>query len=488
MKKILIFLFIFSLFFSIISLDSFSESISETIYNIPIKGVIDLGLSAFVKRSVQDAKDKNAKVVVLEIDTLGGRVDAAEEIILVIQELSIPTYAYITNNAWSAGALIALSCKEIIMKTGSSIGSAEPRTMGVSSSPEATDEKMISALRAKFRATAEANNHSLNLAQAMVDKDIELIQIDFKDENLILTKEELEKKKEEFSKRSFKNETVISPQGKLLNLTADESLNIKLSSLTVGSDKEFWDYIKNKFFKDLLENPKIIKPSLTWSENIVRVLTHPIVSSLLLTLGFLGLIFELKIPGWGIGGTLGVIFLILFFWGHYLVGLANWVDILIFVVGIGLIILEIFVIPGFGIAGVLGIIFIFTGLILTLVKNPFTMPSFELRTAFNIVSYAFISSFVLLVLSFKFIPRTAFWKRLQLDAEEKKGLGFQTKSLPEQICIGKIGQAKTILRPSGRAVFDNTTIDVTTFGEFIDKGKQIKIAKIEGNKVFVEKT
>ncbi len=459
----------------------------KTIYIIPVKGTIDLGQSAFIKRAVKEAKEEKVAAVIFEINTFGGRVDAADEMVSTIHDLSpIPTYAYVTNTAWSAGALIAFSCKTIIMKTGSSIGSAEPRTMGFSPEQQTTDEKIISALRAKFKATAEANNHSINLAQAMVDKDVELIQITLKDQVMILTKEEVEEKKSQYSQKKFKQEKVIVSKGKLLNLTADEALKMKLSSLTVKTEDEFLDYIKSLIFPaDAIKEVKIIKPMPTWSENLVRFLTHPIISSLLLSLGFLGLIFELKMPGWGISGTLGLLFIVLFFWGHYLVGLAHWADILIFVLGVILVFIELTV-PGFGIFGMSGIILIITGLLLTLLKHPFTFPSFELQSALYTMGYTIIITSVSLILIFKYFPRTTLWKRVLLEAREKKELGYQTKYLPESICVGKIGKSKTILRPSGRAVFRGQAYDVMSSGEFITKGKKIKIIRIEGNKVFVE--
>ena len=459
----------------------------KSIFIIPVEGTIDLGLSAFIKRALNEANEEKAVAVVLKINTFGGRVDAADEIVNNVQDLSPgPTYAYITHSAWSAGALIALSCKTIIMNSGSSIGSAEPRMIGMAQGQQATDEKIVSVLRAKFKATAEANKHSANLAQAMVDKEIELIQVNFKNNLLILTPQELEEKKSKENKKLFKNEKVLCTKNKLLNLTADEAKNLSLSSITVKSEAEFFSYIKEQLALKSITFTKKIMPEPTWSENIVRFLTHPIVSSLLLSFGFLGIFFELKMPGWGISGTLGILFLVLFFWGHYLVGLANWLDLVIFVIGVTLLVIELLALPGFGIIGITGCLFIISGLVLTLLKHPFTLPSFELDSALFTISWAFIISFVLALSGFKFLPRTNLFKRVILQASEEKTLGFETKSLKENICVGKIGTSKTILRPSGRAVFDDEVVDVTTLGEFIPKGKKVVIAKIEGNKVFVE--
>jgi len=452
---LIIILPVISFFSQCLCLIEESESFHEqkTVYVIPVTGTIDLGLSAFIKRAVREAKEDKADAVVFKIDTFGGRIDAADEIVAAVADLSpLPTYAYVTHSAWSAGALIALACKEIIMNAGSSIGSAEPRFMGVSSSQEATDEKIISALRGKFKATAEANNHSPNLAQAMVDKEIELVQVEFKEKSLILTREQLEEKKQKEHKKYFKNERVISPKNKLLNLTAEEALQLRLSVLSVPNQEKFFEYINSRL--SAATQAQIISPTLTWSENLVRFLTHPIVSSLLLSLGFLGLLFELKMPGWGISGTLGALFIILFFWGHYLVGLADWADIAVFVIGVIFVIVEIMFIPGFGVLGITGIVFI--------------------------LGQAFIITFVLALLGFKFISRTNLFKRVLLNAAEDKGLGFQTKSLPEEISVGTIGLSKTMLRPSGRAVFKDRAIDVPRSANSSPRGSKSLSSKSKG--------
>ncbi len=502
MKKTILFLcFILMLSLALTSLgysvtQAISDPIAQTkeiveqknIYIIPINGTIDLGLSAFVKRAALQAKEKNVDAVVLDINTYGGRVDAADEMVTIIADLApIPTFAYVSHSAWSAGALIALACKDISMQTGSSIGSAEPRVMGVPNNHKAADEKMISALRAGFKATAEANDHSPNLAQAMVDLNVELVQIKFNDQMLILTRAEFDDLKAKNPKKKLSNEKIICAQKELLNLTANEALDLKLSSKTLASEDDFFEYLKTKLnSNDNKIELKILTENPTWAENIVRFLTHPIISPLLLSLGFLGILFELKMPGWGISGTLGAIFIVLFFWGHYLVGLANFADLAIFTLGFILLLIEVFYIPGFGFIGFTGFIFMFIGLMLMLIKHPFNFPSFEFSNAFYTIAQAFILTFIVCLAGIKYLPESTFFKKIQLLNRETPDLGFQTKSLPEKISIGTIGISKSILRPSGRAIFDQDIIDVTTQGEFIDKEQEIIIVRIQGNKVFVE--
>lgn len=452
---------------------------SQKIYIIPVKGVIDLGLSAFIRRSLQEAKDSRAKVVILEIDTFGGRVDAAVEITDALQRIKpIPAIAFIDGRAVSAGALIALACEKIIMAPGASIGSAEPRVMGFTpGQEEVTDEKTLSVIRAEFRAAAEANNHPVNLALAMVDSDYEIKQAKIKEEIKILTAEELEEAKEQYPQEEIRIIKTVSPKEKLLNLTAKEAKEFGLSKEILGSRREVLDYLG-------LGEKEIISTRLTWSEQLVRFFTHPLISPLLLSLGFLGLLFELRMPGWGISGTLGILFLALFFWGHYLVGLAGWTELVILSIGVLLLFTEVFLIPGFGIAGISGIILILSGIFLSLVKHPLSAPRAHLIQAFYTLSFAIIITFVGIILTWKLLPKTGLWKRIILSYAETKKEGFQSAASLVSY-LGKTGKSLSALRPSGRATIEGKTLDVITEGEFIDKDKEIKVIKVEGSKIIV---
>ena len=452
---------------------------SNGVYVIPIKGAIDLGLSGFIKRSLTEARENQARVIILEINTFGGRVDAAVEICDYLEKIKpIPTIAFVDDHAWSAGALICLACEKIIMSPGSSIGSAEPRAIGFTGKDELTDEKTVSAIRAKFKALAEENNHPVNLALAMVDKDYQIKQIKIEDEVKILTTEELEGIRQQYRPRDVQIIKTISSKGKLLNLTAGEAKEFALAEEIVDNRLAVIEYLG-------LSKKEIIQTRATWSEALVRFLTHPLLSPLLLTLGFLGILFELKIPGWGISGTLGLLFLALFFWGHYLVGLASWTELVIFFLGILLLLLEIFVIPGFGITGISGIILILAGIFLSLVKHPLSAPKTQLVGAFYTLSFAIIITFVGLILSWKFLPHTKLWKRIILSSTEAKKEGFQSAT-SQKSYLGKIGRSLTPLRPTGRAVIEQKTLDVITEGEFIDNDKTIKVIKVEGNKIIVK--
>ncbi|MCK4423334.1 MAG: nodulation protein NfeD, partial [Candidatus Omnitrophica bacterium] len=421
----------------------------------------------------------NAQAVIFEIDTFGGRVDAATEICGHIEELSdIPVIAFVDDQAWSAGALISLACKKIIMSEGSSIGSAEPRA-SAGGKPEPTDEKMTSALRAKFRAVAEQNGHSPALAEAMVDKDIALKKVKLNNETAILTAEELELKIDELGQENVIVLSTIIDSGKLLNLSAKEAKELDLASDILSTRKDVLEFMS-------WPEEIVVDTRMTWSEKLVRFLTHPAVSPMLLTLGFLGLIFELRIPGWGISGTLGLIFLALFFGSHYLIGLANWTELFLFLAGVILLILEIFVIPGFGLAGISGIALLIISLFLAMVKHPFTAPEFELAAAANTLVIAFLVTVPLTILLFWLGPKTPFLKKLILASTESKKEGYQAAAKNWEQFLNKTGRTLTLLRPAGRAVFDDKVLDVVTQGDFIEKDKPVKVIEVEGSRIVVE--
>ncbi|MFQ5867654.1 MAG: nodulation protein NfeD [bacterium] len=420
------------------------------VYVVPVRGVIDLGLSSFIRRVVREAKEKEVQCIILELETFGGRVDAATEIRDALFESDIKTIAFVNKRAISAGALISLACQSIVMAPGSTIGAATPVVMAPGSTKtRPTSEKVVSYVRKEFKATAERNNHPTNLAEAMVDPDVEI-------------------------------EGVIE-KGKLLTLTTEEALELKLAEHKVSKIGEILTLYG-------LENAQVVRASITWSENLVRFLSHPVVSGLLLTFGLLGIFFELRMPGWGVSGTIGLICLALFFGAQYMVGLARWIEPVLFIIGGILLAVEIFVIPGFGIAGVSGILLIVASLFLALVKHPMPKTPIDvsrLLEATYVVAASLIGTFLVVTFSFRFMPKIPFLSKLVLTSEEKREEGYRSAPVEMEKFIGKQGVALTMLRPVGKAQFGDIILDVVSEGELIEKERQIKVTKVEGNRIVV---
>jgi membrane-bound serine protease (ClpP class) len=426
-KKFIVFITLFTII-SFIILNTSANGTDE-VYLISIKGTIDLGLSSYVQRALEEAILNKAKAVILEVDTFGGRVDAAIQIRDKIINLNIPSVAYIKNRAWSAGALIALSAKYILMDKGASIGAAEPQP---------ADEKNISALSAEFTSTAQSRGRPEKIAAAMVDKDIEIENIIEKDKILTLNTEQAIK----------------------LNFVDGIALNIE----------EVLNFLN-------LQDVKIKYISPNWAENISRFITNPVVSSLLLSIGFLGLIIEFWTLGWGIAGTIGIISLSLFFGGHIIVGLAGWEAIILFLVGFSLLLAEIFLIPGFGLAGISGIIAILTSIFFTFGNIIQAAYSILIALGFTIVG------FFLLI---RYIPATQTWRKFILFTKQEKESGYTVGIKNSKRLIGKEGIATTPLRPSGMVEVNGKKLNAITRGEYVDSNTKIKIISVEGNKIVVE--
>ncbi len=459
-----------SIFFIIFTLIANLALCSENILILPVKGVIDLGLSTFIKNSLKEAEEEGIDTVILEMDTPGGRVDAANIICEALLDYKGSSITFVLNQAWSAGSMIALATDKIIMRPASSIGSAEPRE-GISG--EKADEKIVSALRSRFKALAEEKNHNTALAQAMVDKDIAVFKVALNDTTSIITSKELDEKVAT-GEDNIKILATISKEGKLLNLTAQEAEGYSLAEAIVKDKETLLEYLE-------IDSPTIIERVPSWSENMVRFITHPILSSLLLGLGFWAIIFALRIPGLGLPEIVGVTALGLFFWGHRLAGLSEWIDIFLVIVGIALILIELFIIPGFGITGALGIISLLSGIILTLISHPIYPPFESFNRAAGLIISSFLFGSILLFISFKFLPKSKAWEKIVLRST------ISREKIVQENLEAREGIALSDLRPSGRGRFNGKIYDVETMGDYIKKGEKIQIISKHGSIIKVRK-
>ncbi len=415
------------------------------VFVVPIEGVIDLGLAPFVQRVLDEATAAGAKAVILEINTFGGRVDAAVLIRDALLESKIPTVAFINKRAISAGALISLASGKIVMAEGSTIGAATPVQIGLPGTPaQPVEEKTVSYMRKEFRATAEQRNRPPLIAEAMVDADVEI-------PNLI-------------------------NKSKLLTLTTKEALQVNIADFQANSLEAVLQSLN-------LGDAEISYASETWAESLVRFLTHPVVSSLLMTVGILGIMLEMRVPGFGIPGALGLISLALFFWGHGLVQLAGLEEFLL--VGLGLILvgLEIFVIPGFGMAGILGILALMGGLGLSLIGTGASWDS--MLSALGQVALSILLAIIATLMLLRYFPRLPFGKRLILETNLQSQEGYESSPAEDYRWLGKQGLAVSDLHPSGIARFDGERVDVVSDGTFIDAGQPLEVVRIDGNRVVV---
>jgi len=463
----------------------------KNVFIIPIKGEINRSLVVFIRRSIEQAKTENADVLLFDINTFGGRVDSALQIATLIGSAEPAlTVAYVTSGpestgvSWSAGALISFSSGRIYMAPGTSLGAAAPVIMGPEGT-QAASEKVVSALRAQVAALAEKNGYPVGIARAMVDADIVLKEVYIDNKLTVMTDEEL-KDEQRVAKKSGKTVEegkTISPAGKLLTLTAGEMERYGVSSGTVSG--------RAAIFKDLgIENPEITDLSPTAADRAVEFITSSAFTSLLIIAGLVALFIEITSPGFGVPGTIAIICFAVVFAGYALLGTVGSVELIMFVLGIVLLILEIFIIPGFGVAGITGIILIVASLVLSM--QGFVLPSFEwqrgvLRRNLLVVGLSTVSSFVIFGVLAYSLPQLRMFSRLTLGASQKAEDGFTVQSKEENALIGKRGIAVTTLRPSGKAEFGEEILYVETDGEFVESGTPVEVVEVSGNRIRVRK-
>jgi membrane-bound serine protease (ClpP class) len=416
-----------------------------TVYVAPVEGTIDLGLAPFIQRVLDEATAAGAAAVVLDINTFGGRVDAAVQIRDALLNARIRTVAFVNKRAISAGALISLAAESIVMAAGGTIGAATPVHSGQPGADALpVSEKTVSYVRKEFRATAESRKRPLLIAEAMVDSDVVI--------------------------------RGVIEKGKLLTLTTEEAIKHNVADFRA-------DTLESALQTLGLGGAEVRRVTPNWAENVVRFLTHPVISSLLISIALLGIILEMRTPGFGVFGALGVASLGLFFWGHWLVQLAGWEELLLAAAGVILLLLEVLVIPGFGAAGILGIVAILASLVLSLVGSGDTASFILLATSrvvFALV-FALLASLVLL----RFLPRLPFGRRLILERGLAAAKGYASAPAGDAQLLGKTGKASSPLRPAGIAEIDGRRIDVVSEGELIEPGQLIQVTRVDGNRIVV---
>ena len=365
---------------------------NSKVYVVPIQNTIDLGIPAFVNRAVNAAENNDAELLVFEINTFGGRVDAATQIKDAISSTDIQTVAFINKRAISAGSLISLSCDKIYMTPGATIGA----TSVVDMSGEKQSEKAQSYMREEMGATAESSGKNVTIARGMVDEELSFEYLVVEGDSVKV--DDIEGRKE----------------GKLITLTTELALKYKIAD---GESESIEEIIA-----DLnIENYDIIILDENWSEDLVRFLTDPVVSSLLTTFGTIGIISELYSAGWGIGGTIGIVCLTLALGAGYLTKLASATDLLIIFSGLALLLVEFLAIPGFGIFGIAGLIILFYGLYLLLI--PEVPVSDEIyREALDGFSWAIVGGIIVLIMLIRLISQSKVFQKLITQNSNKTTL------------------------------------------------------------------
>jgi membrane-bound serine protease (ClpP class) len=429
---------------------------------VPLRGEVAPSLLAFLRRAVKTAESNEASAIIFEMNTYGGRLDSAADIVNALNQTKIPTYTFINTNAGSAGALIAIATQHIYMSPVSAIGAAAPILPTGEDLPATAKEKTISYWSALIRGSAIKNAHNPDIAEAFMNKDKE-VKI---------------------------GDRVVHPKGAVLSLNAQdatEKINGK-PLLAEGIADSIADLTKKAGLKS---NVATIEP--TGFEQIAFWITA--LAPLLLLAGILGAYLEFKIPGATWPGIISAICFALFFLGHYLAGLAGWEVVALFILGMVLVLIEIlFFAHSTMVFGVVGVFLMLASLLWTMIDHYPGQTFFPTGKALAVpllnMFIAIAGSFIVIALLARYLPRTSIYRRFALMDSNPPGPSLA--GIPRQFATaialtpGSQGTAVTVLRPSGKARFADRLVDVVTEGEFIAPQTPVTVIQTDGMRVVVK--
>ncbi len=403
---------------------------SELVF-IPVKGQIEPGLAGFIERSITRAENSGAGKIVFEIDTPGGVIASAQSIKNAVFSAKVPTTVFISGQAKSAGVLISLAGEKIYMMPGSSIGAAEP----IPNTP-----KILGSWISDLESSASARGRDTVIVRGMADR--ELVIKDLKQ------------------------------AGEILSLSADKAVELGIADKIVRN--------RNALVAELeVEDGVSYRPveyEPGFGETLAWWTINPFISPILLLIGFAGLITEAFAPGFGVPGVVGLVSLGIYFAGHMMAGVAGWLAVFVFAVGVTAILLEIFVIPGFGAAGLLGL-----GMVVWSIFLAATSP---LQAVISL-SVALTGSIVMLYIFIRVLGRRGMWDRLVLGMKLETSTGYVTPKKGMEKYQDMEGTAVTPLRPAGTAEFAGDRVDVVSEGGFIPAGTHVRVVLVEGGRVVV---
>ena len=470
------------------SQDSLAQpALASKVAVIPITGDIDYGLQKSLERRLNIAIEEGAEVIIFEMDSYGGGLDPGAEMadMILAAGSKVKTVAYVDKKAISADALISLACQQIIMRRGTTIGDCEAIMVSPSSQAmEVAPEKVQTFVRVLMRKYAKSNGYPAALCEKMVDPDMEVYQCKFADGTVrYISGQELEEMKTE--EKQGLEKKLVAGKGKLLTMDDEEARAYGISRATVSSLDEAIALVA-------APGAERITADVNWSETMVRFLNSTAVSSLLMIVGTIAIYICFKTPGFGGPELVAIVCFGILFLSKYMVGLATVADILMFVAGLGLIGVEIFVWPGVGVLGLLGAICMIASLVLAFQNFAIPKPEYEWQLTVlvhNLTSVfgSLLTATVLFMVIVRFLPKTPFLKKLVLATQQSHAAGYVVVSAEQQGLIGKTGHSMSMLRPSGTAEIGGETYPVITDGEFIEPGTPLVVAEVSGNRIVVRK-
>lgn len=428
---------------------------AQSVFVIPVQDEIEDGLYLVLNRALNTAErsEPRPKAVILDMHTPGGSVSSAIKIRDRLVKCPIKTYTFVNNMAISAGAFIALATDTIVMGNASNIGGALPITISPGEGVKAADEKFISIFASEMRKTAKHKGHPEDIAEAFCNPD--------------------------------KVIPGIKEKGKILTLDYDQATSVGLAAFSAPSIEGLLEHEK-------LAGASIVRFRPTLTDGFARFLSNPVVAGLLMMIGLGGIFLEIKTPGLGLPGAVGVGALALYFFGAYLANLSGYMEIIFFILGVILLVVEIYVIPGFGVVGAAGIALMAGSLffaLFNLAPSGFDFQWGQLQTPLLTMVAALLGLAPALWGAARLLPHTPLYGHLNLEPPKPRADSGEgsAPAASGPIEIGAAGTALTDLRPGGTGHFGGRRVDVYAEGEFIPRGAKIRVVRVEGYSVMVHR-
>lgn len=455
---------------------------------IKLEGTITTLTEQFFERRLEQAQSLGANLIIVEINSPGGLVDASLKIATTLRDMKwARTVAYIPQQALSGAAFAALGCDEIYMRPTTTLGDAGPIIMGEDSLFRHAPEKIVSDLALQLRELAAAKGRPTALAEAMVNRHLEVFEMSQEEtgETRFLSEAELEQLED---REDWKKGRLVfeSRKDHFLEVTGKRAVEIGLANGTVSDLDALYKQLK-------LPEPPIVLEHTT-ADTIVLILNNPFVTGLLLVIALICLYVELHIPGFGIAGICSGLCFALFFWSRIFGGTAGWLEVILFLAGVVCLGIELFVLPGFGVAGVSGVLLIVASFVLA--SQTFIVPktNADMQTLGNSAAIltasliVFVGTAVFLGRYFESMP---IFRRMVLAPPGPESADVEnvettlTLAGSKQWMVDQEGVAKTFLRPAGKATIGEEIVDVVAEGSFIDPGQKVRVIAVQGNRVVV---
>ena len=462
---------------------------------IRFEGMISPLLEQFLYRKLDAAERDGADLVILEIDSPGGLVESSFNIAHRLRDLHwAATVAYVPREALSGGAIVALGCDQILMGPNAVLGDAGPIVMGEDFLFRHAPEKVRTDLARKIRDLAEGRGRPPSLAEAMVDKDLVVYEVTDRQTGATTYMSEHELESSRNPDQWEKGPPVLETrEGNFLEVNGRRAVELMLADGTADSRQDLQQRL------GLAAMPRVIKPTAV--DTAVYVLNWPWVTALLFVVGLVALYIELSSPGISLGGLVALLCFALFFWSRFLGGTAELLEIILFLTGVAFLAVEIFVLPGFGVAGLMGLLLMLAGVLMA--GQTFLIPETRREwevfgTSVLVLSCSAVAFAAIAGLLSRHFGSLPLFNRLVLqpsapDTGPRAGTGADgDKPLPVLapanlfgVDVGDWGLAISPLRPAGKARFGDHYLDVLTEGDFVERGRQVRIVEIQGSRIVV---